>query len=467
MTTRAPGQTPAGFPTPEVIQRAHDEAELGRAIQAYRFFYPTVSMEGAMYGQQEAGAQDNQGALLLAGGPRHVLFTGNSDTPYLGAILDLKKAGPMVVEIPPGPFMGIVNDHHYRWIHDIGLPGPDAGKGGKHLLLPPGHESQVPSGYFVARSTTYKLLVGLRAIPDGDDLQGAMALMRKARLHPLAASGPDVAIRDVTDQGFDITCLRWEDNLQYWEKLHKVLQEEPTFDEFRPMYGLLATLGIQKGKPFAPDSRMRSLLERAARTGREQMLVAGFASQRPDRVVWTDRQWEWIALNTEDANFELPTGLDVEARDRWFAQAIGASPAMIRRTPGAGSLYWLALRDRNGAYLDGGKTYKLTVPQPVPARLFWSATVYDNATRSQIQTDQDKAALRSLVELKDAAKDQPVDLYFGPQAPAGQEGRWIQTLPGKGWFLYFRIYGPDAPAFNGSWKPDDLEEVRPVRQARA
>jgi hypothetical protein len=88
----------------------------------------------------------------------------------------------------------------------------------------------------------------------------------------------------------------------------------------------------------------------------------------------------------------------------------------------------------------------------VPQKLFWSVTVYDAETRSQIQTDQDKAALRSLVELKDVPKTGTTDLYFGPTAPAGKEGQWIKTNPGKGWFVYLRLYGPEGPAFNGSRK---------------
>ncbi len=132
---------------------------------------------------------------------------------------------------------------------------------------------------------------------------------------------------------------------------------------------------------------------------------------------------------------------------------------MFRRSPGAGSLYWLGVRDSSGTYLDGGKTYKLTVPLPAPAKLFWSVTVYDAETRSEIKTDQGYAALRSLFELKDE-KGSAADLYFGPTAPPGKERQWIKTTPGKGWFTYFRIYGPEASAFNGSWKPGDFEEVR-------
>jgi hypothetical protein len=226
------------------------------------------------------------------------------------------------------------------------------------------------------------------------------------------------------------------------------------------MYGELAALGLEKGRPFSPDARLKALLQKAARAGRDQILVSAFASARPDRFAWKDRKWEWAGLVAESAQFETSSGLDLEARDRWFAQAIVTSPAMFRRSIGAGSLYWLGHRDAAGAYLDGGSNYKLTVPLPVPAGLFWSVTVYDTATRSEVQTPQDKAALRSSFELKDLGSAKSVDLYFGPKAPAGQGGRWIQTLPGKGWFTYFRVYGPEGPVFDGSWKPGDFERVR-------
>ena len=152
--------------------------------------------------------------------------------------------------------------------------------------------------------------------------------------------------------------------------------------------------------------------------------------------------------------------MDTTARDKWFYQAIGASPAMFRRDTKAGSLYLLGHWDHSGAYLDGGKAYKLAVPTPVPGKLFWSVTVYDSESRSQIQTDQKKAALRSLFELKDLDGAKSVELFFGPKAPAGQEGRWIKTIPGKGWFVYFRIYGPEQAAFDDTLKPGDFEEVK-------
>jgi hypothetical protein len=225
------------------------------------------------------------------------------------------------------------------------------------------------------------------------------------------------------------------------------------------MYGLLTELGIVKGRPFAPDERMRAILERAAKAGRDQMLVSSFDSTRPDRAAWKDRRWEWASLVSDNGDFETASGIDLEARDRWYAQAILGSPAMFRRKIGSGSVYWLGVRDREARWLEGSQTYRLSVPLPVPAKLFWSVTVYDAATRSQIQTDQNKAALRSLFELKNAMKGDSIDLYFGPDAPAGKDAQWIKTTPGKGWFTYFRIYGPESAAFDETWKPGDFERV--------
>lgn len=451
-----------GYPTTASAQKALDDVTLSRAIVAYRFFYPTVSMEATFQGTREAGVQDNKGTLVLAGAPRHTLFTGNSDTPYMGAVLNLKEAGPMVIELPPGGYLGIVNDHNFGWVADVGLPGPDAGKGGKHLILPPDYKGTIPKGYFVARSNTNLVLAGVRALPPEGDIKAALAAQANVKIYPLSNPvGSSTLVNvDKSDAKVDVTPLRWEDNLQFWEKLHKVVQEEPVLADNRAMYGLLTALGIERGKEFSPDARTKLILEKAAKAGRAQMLTSAFASDRPDRLAWKERQWEWASLRFENGNFELPTGTDVEARDRWFAYAVGVSPKMFLRTAGAGSLYWAATRDKDGAYLDGGKTYKLSIPQPVPQKLFWSVTIYDTQTRSQIQTDQDKAALRSLLELKDVPKTGTTDLYFGPTAPPGKEGQWIKTIPGKGWFTFLRLYGPEGPAFDGSWKPGDFELVK-------
>ena len=454
-------KTPLGFPSAEQARASNDDADLQRAIVAYRFWYPTVSCEGMFNGARVAGIKDNENMLIMACTPRQVAFTPNSDTPYGAGTVDLSN-GPVVIEIPPGPFIGLADDHHQGWILDMGIPGPYGAKGGKHLLLPPGYTQLVPPGYQVGKSNSNKVLIALRALPQMGDVQGGLDVLRKVKIYPLAtADKPKLTtFIDVSDKEIDSTCLKWEDNFQYWEKLHAVIDAEPLVEKYLPMYGLLAGVGIEKEKPFAPNPELKKMLGDAAKMGRDQMLVAAFASRRSDRLAWDNRKWEWAGLVPGSAQFETASGLDLEARDRWFAQAIVTSPAMFKRSAGAGSLYWLGHRDQEGEYLDGGNTYRLSVPQPVPAGLFWSVTAYDAQTRSEVQTDQNKAALRSLFELKDVSKTEPTELYFGPQAPAGREGQWIKTAPGRGWFAYFRIYGPEEPAFNKSWRPGDFEKVK-------
>lgn len=446
-----------GYPTPQTTHDARSAADFQRAIVAYRFWYPAVSAEGIFNGNRELGIKDGEARGIAAAGPRMIGFTLNSDTPYGSGVLDVSK-GPVVIEVPPGPFIGLVNDHYQGWVLDMGLPGPDAGKGGKHLVLPPDYSGEVPNGYHAARSKSYKNLLAVRALPAGGDVGKALEALREIKVHPLG-SDTNLAVVDTTKDKMDASSLRWEDNFQFWEKLKAIVDAEPAVPSFLPMYGLLAELGIEKGKPFTPDTRMKDILTRTAEEGRDQMLVSAFDSNRPDRINWPDRKWEWVGLVPNSAQFETADGIDLEARDRWFAQAIVTSPAMFNRKAGAGSLYWLSTRDDTGAYLDGGKNYKLTMPQPVPGKLFWSVTIYDTATRSQVQTDQDKAALRSMFELKDVNTSAPADLYFGPDAPTGNEAHWIKTEPGKGWFAYIRIYGPEEAAFDKSWKPGDFTEV--------
>jgi len=447
-----------GFPTKETVQRAYDDADFSRAVEAYKFFYPTVSWAAGFLVLEPAGIKTNRMAGLLESDPKQLVFTPNSDTPYAVVPLDL-SGGPIVVELPAGALIGAANDLNQRWVMDFGLPGPDKGKGGKHLILPPGWKSDVPQGYFTGTSSTNRLTLAIRAIPDKGDNKAAKELTKTVKIHPLQGSWSVTDWVDLTGRKLDMSCVGYETDLKFWSELHDIIDKEPPFEPYRMMYGELAALGIMKGKPFAPDARMKDILVRAAKAANAQMRVQAFADRTPERVTWKDRQWEWASLRPENGTFDLPGYQDLAARDKWFYQAILESPAMFKRDPTTGSLYWLGLRDRNGDYVDGGKTYKLTVPLPVPAKLFWSVTVYDPDTRAQIATDQGHAALRSIFELKDS-KGSSVDLYFGPKAPAGHEGQWIQTIPGKGWFAYFRIYGPDAPAFDGSWKPGDFELVK-------
>ena len=329
-----------GYPTPETVQKAYDDADLNRAIQAYRVFSPTVSGAAIFKGNAKIGVIPNKSFGTLASQPKHVGYTLNSDTPYAPLLVDLTD-GPMVIDMPPGPLICVAMDLNQRWVADMGIPGPDAGKGGKHLLLPPGYKGEVPSGYHTATSTTYRMLVGVRSLPVGGDVPAAIERIKTVKVHPLKPSPgwAEPTWLDLTPPSQDTTPLAWENNLQYWQVLHEVVDAEPAFELYRDHYGELAALGIAKGQPFAPDARMQRILEQAAQMASAQMRVESFADRRPDRGVWKDRQWEWAALRFEDGDFNAPNYADTYARDKWYFQAIGSSPAMFRRDAGAGSLY--------------------------------------------------------------------------------------------------------------------------------
>ena len=252
--------------------------------------------------------------------------------------------------------------------------------------------------------------MALRALPVGGDQDKALEALRAVRVYPLPAPGADpqpLEMVETTQRDIDSTCLRWEDNLQFSQTFHGILEAEPVLEEFRPMYGLLSSLGIGRGTPFAPADRTTAILEHAARTGRDQLLVSAFAGIRDDIRAWPDRRWEWASLIADNADFD----------------------------------------------------YRLSIPLPVPGSLFWSITIYDAETRSQVQAEQGMAAQRSLFELRDLPASGTAELRFGPTAPADGAGAWLQTIPGRGWFAYIRIYGPQAPAFDGSWKPGDFQTV--------
>jgi hypothetical protein len=466
----APGSTAQytferGTPTGSTAEDAYYASDLRRAIEAYKFFYPTMGAEAVMQQMLSNGAKINEVGHVMATWPRIQFGAANSDTPYALATLDLKVSGPMVIELPPGPFIGFVDDHNMRWVQDMGIIGPEKGKGGKHLVLPPDYEGEVPSGYYAARSKTWQVVAFIRLMPIGGDVAKALAAANDIKIYPLAQAGQAVPFRyiDVSSYTLPLPILAWEKHIEYFRQLHAVIQTETAPAENRPMLGMLAQLGIKKGKPFDPDARMQRLLEEAAQTANAEMRANFYAQRDPEFIAWEGRAWEWLivqVISPETRDFGDSTALNLEASDAYYFMGYGASAAMGKPAVGAGSVYWGAYRDGTGAYLDGGKTYKLTVPAPVPATLFWSSTVYDVDTRTLIATDQDRAAVRSHLEFPQANADGSFDLYFGPKAPAGKEGMWIKTIPGKGWWCAFRIYGPQAPAFDGTWKLDDIVEVK-------
>jgi len=454
-----------GYPTAGTIKLAYNNTDLNRAIESYKFFYPTMINE-AMMQVMPPGNKSNPVGIKLVAGPHHQIFTANSDTPYIFATLDLKANGPIVIEVPAGRFMGLVDDHNMRWILDMGIYGPDKGQGGKHLILPPGYTGNVPAGYYVGHSDTWKALFGIRSVPIEGHMVKALHSLDSIKIYPLANAGDKQNVYrfvDMTNMTLPNKLLQWEDKLDYWKQLKTVIDTETVPTAFRAMYGMLQSLGIEKGIPFNPSARTTSILEEAAKRAIDEMRVNAYANRDPGRLVWDDRNWEWLPLrpfNTTTKDIGVAAFLDLQATDHAYFQAIGASTLMSMREINRGSIYFTNFHDNTGEFLNGSKTYKLTVPGPVPANLFWSATVYDVDTRSEIVTDQNKSAVRSLFEKPQSNPDGSIDIYFGPNAPEGKENHWVKTIPDKGWFVYFRIYGPQAPVLDGTWKLNNIVKMK-------
>jgi hypothetical protein len=447
-----------GYPTKESAQKLFDALDFQRACQAYLEFMPAMSMYSLLDGQEKGwGCRECSdlavAADLLTANP--LVLTGNTESVYFGCNVDLKKDGPTVVEVPP-QVLGMANDAYFRYIVDFGMVGPDQGKGGKYLLLPPDHQGDVPEGYFVARSRTYKVWVMARANQKISGM-GEQALQwygENCAVYPLKDGKRKPKVMSCGDLPADTL---HPNDFQYFVNLDKVIQYEPSEAFGAEQLGLLRALGIEKGKPFAPDDRMRNILDMGAKTGLGMARSIAYQSREPEAKVYSDRHWEYIFVGGSH-EFLKGAARNLDARNLFHFTAICVTPAMVNKTIGAGSQYLAAYVDRDGEYLDGGQSYKLHLPPDVPVNNFWSVTLYDPDTRSLLRNGMRKPSL-STFDGPEQNADGSYDVYFGPAAPAGKEKNWVKTVPGQGWFPYIRLYGPLEAFFDQSWKPDDFVKL--------
>jgi hypothetical protein len=444
------------LPSAEEIVRIRRGALLDRAVAAYKFFYPTLSMVLNFEALDAIGAKANRGFLIQLTTPDIVTLTQNSDTPY-GLGWGDTTDGPVVIEIPKGPIMGVIDDTNFQFVTNMGLVGDEEGAGAKYLLLPPSYNGEVPEGYLVRQLRTNHFLICARA-PFPDPHQG-LAFLRTLRVYPLAEveDPPANEFTDVSDRKLVANPCTVDGTFEVWNALKRALDLDVPSAAFYNEYGLLADLGIRKDRPFEPDGELRAILTEAAERADEQLVVAAFADDAPERLVWPDRHWEWVVYAEGSDGYYERDFLRLSVRERWFYQATLETSKMFMQHEGAGSIYWLASTDADGDPLDGGRSYTLTVPTPVPAGQFWSVTLYDLDTRSEINTKQFKPVLTSLRDHLEPDADGNITLYFGPDSPGGDDVPWLQTNPGAQWFAYFRVYGPGKAAFDGSWKPSDFK----------
>jgi hypothetical protein len=489
-----------GVPTVATAEKVRDTLDFTRALNVYNNSFRGASAYALGKGFQSIGAEDNTIVIFSELMDAKSLFlTANADTVYFLGVLNLSK-GPLVVEQPPGS-LGTFNDMWFGWIIDGGFPGPDRGEGGKYLLVPPGYDGSLPDGgFFVARSKTNRVLYGFRAFLANNDPKPTVENIKKTlKIYPYAPGGygtsiatalegkvrlgrnpPIPATKFVEATGKAFNTIPPSD-YGFFEMINENVQQEPATSYDVELTGQLAAIGIVKGKPFNPDARMKKVLSDAAAVGNAagRMLNWRSAVAHPDWAYypgskWGSMLWEGGAFFetpppefTKEGMFKPlpPTGArTLDSRTAFYYGYTLDSPGMIMRIPDVGSQYLMGFLDKDNNPFDGARTYKVTLPPNIPARAFWSFTLYDNQTRSMLDTPQRYPRAGSQTYPSPAAKasaDGSTTVYFGPTQPPGVDrGNWIQTMPGKGWFTILRLYSPLESFFDKSWRPSEVELVK-------
>tara|TARA_Y100001934_G_scaffold11775_1_gene14893 strand:+ start:2756 stop:4267 length:1512 start_codon:yes stop_codon:yes gene_type:complete len=454
-----------GLPDEETVTKVYDNLDRVRATQIFLDMVPLASIEGLRRGMESVGVDASHKILLYNDlmDSNSLFLTGNTDTIYAIGMLDLQRDGATVVEIPPGAGPGTVNDAYFRFVIDMGAPGPDRGKGGKYLILPPGYEGEVPEGYFSVESPTYVNWLPLRGfLVDGKTDAAVDMWTNGLKIYPLSRKDNPPQLEVVNGTGIVMNTVHANDET-FFEEIAEVIQREPLEfldDELR---GNLASIGIEKGKEFAPDARMRAILKDGVAIANATARALAFRPRSETIYIYGEESAWFTAFDGGSYQWLLNDGKggrNRDARTVFFYIATVNTPAMVLQMIGAGSQYALAALDSRGRYLDGAKDYQITIPGDVPAKDFWSLVVYDPQTRSMLQTDQpypskNNERNRDLVKNDDGS----TTIWFGPKVPKGKEANWIQTVPGKGWFICLRLYGPLEPWFKQTWRPGEIEPV--------
>jgi len=446
-----------GVPDKETTQKVYDELDLQRATQAFLSTIQVASLVAMEEGITGFGPPNTTAILFEELMDSKALFlTANTVSVYQIAWMELGDE-PMVMETPPN-VLGFIDDAWFQFVVDFGNAGPDRGKGGKFLILPPGYDGEVPEGYFVARSQTYGNWVAWRGFQENGSTRTAVENTKsKFRIYPLSQKDNPPEMNFINVSGIPFNTIHSMD-FSYWEEVNTAIQAEPANGLSPEVRGLLASIGIEKGKPFEPDERMKEILTDAAKIG-SVMSRALTARPKEDAFYKYPGERVWTNPFIEGRYDFLMNGATLlDSRVYMHFYATGITPAMSIQNVGKGSQYLIAYLDKNGNALDGSKTYRIHLPPNVPAKDFWSFTLYDNQTRSMLQTDQRFPGVDSLGKVK-ANADGSYDIYFGPKAPKGMENNWVQTVPGKGWNTIFRLYGPLEPFYDQTWKPSDPELV--------
>ena len=449
-----------GVPTEQTVETVYDYLDRSRAVEVFLNSIPAMSIATLREGQASVGADTCSKICIwdTLMDSKSLLLTGNTSTMYAVGFLDLLKDGPSVIDLPP-KMLGILDDMAFHYMTDLGVAGPDKGKGGKFLVLPPGYKGDVPDGYFIVPSKTSGVWVFMRGYLDKGIKAASENIRNNLKVYPLAkaSNAPEMEFVNVSGKKMNTVV---PNDYSFYEKLHALIQSEPD-DYLGPeAKGMMAAIGIEKGKPFNPDARMKKILTDAAAIGNAAARAISYYPRDPGNLTYgQDSAWV-MAYANKDTTFTRNGAYRLDPRVLFHFGYICVSPAMAVTVPGKGSDYAMAMLDSKKQPLDGSKTYKLHLPPNIPVKDFWAVTMYDTQTRSQLQTDQQFPTLGSQTKGIKKNADGSYDIYFSPKPPEGKAGNWLQTIPGKSWFIALRMYGPMQPWIDQTWRPGEIELVK-------
>ncbi|MDF0579256.1 DUF1254 domain-containing protein [Bradyrhizobium yuanmingense] len=454
---------------PSVVQAQSSSADeinrrliQSRAVEAAIWGIPAVNTD-LMRQEMLTKTPGEVGQVIYWGRPldwRNHTLTPNPDALYFMVFFNTKD-GPVVLDLPPGDSNGSFNGNIVTvWqmpLEDAGLLGIDKGAGGKFLILPPGYTGAKPDGYIALQSDTFGGYMLFRANFKSHadaDVQAAIAYGKRMKVYPLAqaANPPATMFTDVKDADFNST-IRYD--ASFFENLNRIVQEEPWIARDRAMIDSLRSLGIEKGKPFKPDDGMNALLTSAAKEA-GTWLEAKYDAGLPPFFTATSR-WSYPAypevIKAYADGFGDPNAYPLDGR------GVGYSYAYIGvKRLGAGQFYAISIRDKDGDAFDGGKTYRLNVPPNVPIEQYWSITAYDRQTHTLIK-NMPRASRSSQIPELQKNVDGSIDVWIGPEAPAGKEANWLPTDPTRKFELMARFYAPKREFFEKKWILPDVEKA--------
>ena len=443
-----------GYLKQELVDPIRYEQSLMRATSAFEYALPIVGLEEWHKGFLEESAHGNW--LIYEDYATKVpILTANTTTPYIISFINLAMEGPYYLDVPSGPTGGMILEIYQSPAADLGLVGQDQGQGATYLIVGP--DDEVPSIHtadFVVRPSSNLVFIGTRII----GLEGAEyeRVLKGHRLYP--ARNPEQVGTFQEASNNPSWMGDQAHGLEFWENLSNVLQHEPVVDRNRFILTQLRGLGIGKGEVFMPSEEQKEILIKAEELGNAMAMVNTFSREAVKEKHWPDRNWLYI-LNMEHLDHYAPNYWEVQEIAAYSYEAISTSTAMTQKIEGKGSQYLGSYRDDEGRWLDGRHTYEVLVPAGVPVSQFWSITVYDNDTRCIIQNEMGQADISSVMDGLRVEDSGDIKVYVGPKAPKGYESNWVQSNPEKGFFLYFRLYGPEAGYFDKSWKMPDVRRL--------